>query len=276
MRLWIPIALLLAGCVETPGNVWDPSWKKVWEDNFDGEANTPPNPEYWTHDVGGDGWGNNQLEFNTDRVENSFHDGNGNLVIRAIREDYEGNSWTSARLITRDKFEHGFGRFEARIKFPAGQGLWPAFWLLGSDFPEVGWPTCGEIDIVEIRGERPNEVVTTVHGPGYSGGEGAGELTVLPGFTAADGFHVYAVEIDDEHLSWYIDEDLVHRVHPGNLPEFTPWVFNKEFFMILNLAVGGNFLAQPTDSTPSPAEVTVDWVRVWERKNPVIGDTGLY
>lgn len=275
MRALLPWVLCMAGCVPTTGNDWDPSWKKVWEDNFDGAANTPPDPEFWSHDVGGDGWGNAQLEFNTDRVENSFQDGNGNLVIRAIREDYEGNSWTSARLVTRDKFEHGFGRFEARIKFPEGQGLWPAFWLLGSDFPEVGWPTCGEIDIVEIRGESPEEVVTTVHGPGYSGGEGAGELTLLPNFSAANAFHVYAVEIDDEHLSWYIDETLVHRVHPGNLPDFTPWVFNKEFFMILNLAVGGNFLSPPTASTPSPSEVVVDWVRVWERRNPTIGDTGL-
>ena len=236
IRVLVP--LLLSGCVSTPQSEFDPRWKKVWADEFDGAAG-PIDSASWNHDVGGDGWGNAQLEYDTDRTENSRVDGNGNLVITAINEDFEGNTWTSARLTTAGKVEHGYGRYEARIQFPAGRGLWPAFWMLGADFPEVGWPLCGEIDIVELKGETPEDVITTIHGPGFSGGESVGATT---GFDTpvTDGFHVYAVELDPEHISWYFDDQLVHRAHPGNLPPNSGWVFDdKDFFVILNLAVGG-------------------------------------
>jgi len=268
---WRLVLVLLAGACtssSSPSDAWDPSWEVVFEDAFDGPAGTAPDPSVWTPDVGGDGWGNSQLEYDTDRVENAALSGDGMLQILAIREAYEGNSWTSARLTTRNGLTHGYGRFEASIRFPAGDGLWPAFWLLGANIDTVGWPACGEIDIVELRGSEPQLPITTLHGPGYSGGEGIGRPTTLPeGEDAATVFHTYAVEIDPGHVAWFIDDALVHKVHAGDLPDGSAWVFDQEMFMILNLAVGGHFLEPPNGETPSPAIMEVDWVRVLERKS---------
>lgn len=252
-----------SGTTET-GQAVQTGWKQVWADEFDGAAGSAP-AAHWVPDVGGDGWGNNQLEYNTDRTENAFLDGEGHLVIRALREDYEGNAYTSARLTTRGTVEYGPARFEARIKVPSGNGIWPAFWLLGADFEEVGWPGCGEIDILEVKGSQTREVITTVHGPGYSGGDGVGTATILPDASASDDFHVYAVDVDPDHIVWWIDGRRVHTVRVGDLPGGTAWAFDDPFFIILNVAVGGDFLEPPDDSTAFPAELVVDYVRVWER-----------
>ena len=263
------LALLGCGPESAPLDLFDPTFVEVWVDEFDGPAGSPVNPDHWNYDVGGDGWGNNQLEFNTDRTENSFLNGEGALVIRAIKEDYQGNTWTSARLTTLDKVEFGYGRWEADIRFPAGEGLWPAFWLLGSNFPEIGWPGCGEVDIIELNGGRPYEAVTTVHGPDYNGGGGVGEVT-LSSEAYTDRVFNYAVEIDPEHIAWYIDGRLVHKVNPGTLPSGAPWVFTGEHFAILNLAVGGNFVSPPDDTTPTTADVLVERVRFLERVSPPV------
>jgi beta-glucanase (GH16 family) len=239
-------------------------WELVWSDEFDGAAGSGP-ADHWVPDVGGDGWGNDQLEYNTDRTDNAFLDGSGNLVIRAQPEEYEGNAYTSARLTTKGTVTVGRSRVEARIKVPEGQGIWPAFWLLGADIDDVGWPTCGEIDILETKGDDTQTVITTVHGPGYSGGEGVGTSTVLADTSASDDFHVYAVDIDDGHLVWWVDDRRVHTVRIGDLPGGTAWAFDNDFFIILNVAVGGNFLDPPDDSTPFPADLVVDYVRVYER-----------
>jgi beta-glucanase (GH16 family) len=256
-----------AGCASPADDSGvDTSWALVWSDEFDGPAGGAPDPAHWTPDVGGDGWGNEQLEFNTDRTENAFTDGDGHLVIRALKEDYGGNAYTSARLTSVDKVEYGPARVEARIRVPQGDGIWPAFWMLGADFPEVGWPGCGEVDILEVRGDEPETVHTTVHGPGYSGGDAVTAGTTLSGGgTYADDFHDYAVDIDPEHIVWWVDGERVHTVRPGDLPAGSPWVFDGAFFLILNVAVGGTFLAPPTDETPFPADLTVDHVRIYER-----------
>jgi len=256
----------LVGCTATSEDTGPVStgWTQVWADEFDGTAGSAP-ADHWVPDVGGDGWGNSQLEHNTDRTDNAFLDGGGHLVIRALREDYEGNAYTSARLTTRDTVEHGPARIEASIQVPQGAGIWPAFWLLGADFPEVGWPGCGEIDILEVRGSQPERVITTVHGPGYSGGEGVGTATVLPDATASETFHTYAVDIDPEHIVWWIDGQRVHTVRPGDLPGGTAWAFDDPFFIILNVAVGGHFVEPPSEDTPFPADMVVDYVRVFER-----------
>lgn len=154
-------------------------WVLTMADEFDGDADTPPNPAMWTYDIGGDGWGNNQLEFNTDRVENVSLDGFGNLRIRAIEESFMDNDYTSGRIKTQGLFEQQHGRIEARIKLPAGAGLWPAFWMLGNNFPVDGWPICGEIDIMEFVASRPEEVFGTLHGPGFSGGESVSRKFLL-------------------------------------------------------------------------------------------------
>ena len=257
---------LLVGCTEPTPTAVDNSWTLLASDEFDGSAGTPPDASKWVHEIGGDGWGNEQLEYNTNRTENASLDGEGNLVIRALEEAYEGNAYTSARLKTQGTFERTYGRFEARVQLPAGQGLWPAFWMLGADIDEVGWPTCGEIDVVEFIGSNPGTVFGTVHGPGYSGGESVSEEYDLPGGSFADGMHIFAVEWEPEYIAWYVDDVLYHQVGVGDVSG--PWVFDDDFYMILNLAVGGTLGGEP-DPASFPAEMIVDYVRVYERAVPV-------
>lgn len=266
MRSLLLLGALVA-CAETDDDslAVDTTWVQVWSDEFNAAAGSPIDSATWNHDVGGDGWGNEQLEHNTDRTDNAFHDGDGHLVIRAQREDHEGNAYTSARITSMDKVEVGPARVEARIKVPEGQGIWPAFWMLGEDFADVGWPACGEIDILELRGSEPDTVITTVHGPGYNGGGGVSGHTQLVGANWSDDFHVYAVDIDPEHLVWWIDGERVHTVRPGDLPAGTSWAFDRAFFLIFNVAVGGMFVDAPAEDTAFPADMMVDWVRVYER-----------
>ena len=239
-------------------------WRLVWEDNFDGEAGSPPDPNHWTHDVGGDGWGNNQLEYNTDRTDNAFLRGDGYLQISAKEESYEGNAYTSARLKTQGLFSVQNARVEARIKVPSGSGIWPAFWMLGDSFSEVGWPACGELDILEFKGEDPNTIYGTAHGPGYSGGEGIGGA-LLKAEPFSDDFHLYSIDIDPGHIVWSVDNEVFFKLRTGDIPMGTPWVYDEPFFLLLNIAVGGNFVAPPNESTEFPASMFVDYVRVYER-----------
>ncbi len=256
--------LWLLACTADPvDTVYDPTWTLVWEDDFSGPAGSPPNPEVWTPDIGGGGWGNNQLEYDTDR--NAVLDGEGHLTITARAEEYEGNDYTSARITTKGKLEHGDGRFEADIRIPAGQGLWPAFWLLGTNIDTLSWPACGEVDILEAKGEDPSVTYATVHGPGYSGAGGISADFPLQTGSFADDFYTFAVDIDPEHLSFWVDDTRVGVVRPGDLPAGTSWVFNQSWFMILNLAVGGNFVERPEDPSVFPAVMTVDAVRIYER-----------
>ena len=242
-------------------------WRLTWSDEFNGAANTPIDATKWTHDIGGGGWGNAQLEFNTDRVENSFQNGDGYLVIKAIREDYQGNQYTSARIKTQGLFSQQYGRFEARIKMPYGQGLWPAFWMLGSDFETVGWPNCGEIDIMEFRGQSLYESTGALHGPGYSGGNSLYSARASQSSLAAV-FHTYAVEWSPTSIKWFVDGDMYMERTPASIPANTTWAFDHEFFMILNVAVGGSFLGNPDASTVFPQEMQVDYVRVYEAVAP--------
>jgi beta-glucanase (GH16 family) len=259
--------LLLAAC-SSPDDAapFETGWTLVWTESFDGAAGSPPDPEVWVHDVGGDGWGNAQLEYNTDRTDNAALDGEGRLAITARREAYQGNAYTSARITTNGLKSFGMGRIEADLQMPAGQGLWPAFWMLGTDFGDVGWPDCGEIDIMELRGEEPEVTLATVHGPGYSGPASYGDTYRLRDSTFADGFHTFAVDIEPDHLAFWMDDARVHVVRPGDLPG--AWAFDDEFFLLLNLAVGGYFLDEPTDDTPFPATFLVDEVRAYERTQP--------
>lgn len=262
-------ALALLACSAPADAPLDTSWTLVWEDTFDGPAGSPPDPAVWVPDVGGDGWGNQQLEYNTDRPENASLDGDGRLAIVAREEAYEGNAYTSARLTTNGTFSHGYGRFEADLQLPAGDGLWPAFWMLGTDYDTVGWPDCGEVDVMEGKGEEPATTYATVHGPGYSGASGIGDHVSLRDGTFAEGFHTFAVDIDVDHLAFWVDDTRVHVVRPGDLPTGTPWVFDGDWFLLLNLAVGGTFVDEPNADTPFPATLLVDAVRVYERTEPV-------
>ncbi|WP_017591361.1 glycoside hydrolase family 16 protein [Nocardiopsis potens] len=233
----------------------------VWSDEFDGAAGSAPDPANWNHELGDHGWGNGELQDYTGSRENSALDGAGNLVITARREADGG--YTSARMTTKDKFEQAYGRFEARIRIPRGQGIWPAFWMLGGDFPETPWPDSGEIDVMENVGHEQSTVHGTVHGPGYSGGEGIGGSYPHPtGGAFADDFHVYAVDWAPDSITWSVDGVAYQTVTPADLGG-DRWVFDHPFFMILNVAVGGQWPGYPDGTTEFPQRMTVDYVRVY-------------
>lgn len=232
----------------------------VWADEFDGPAGQLPDPGRWVFDVGTD-WGNGQLEYDTDRPENAALDGEGRLAITARREPWEGQPFTSARIKTQGRFSQQEGRFAARIRLPSGRGIWPAFWMLGSDFDRVGWPQSGEIDIMEYRGQEPSRVLGSLHGPGYSAGNSlTGYFTLRDGRFDAD-FHVFAVEWTQNDIVWYVDDAPYHRVRRRDVPG--EWVFDQPFFLLLNVAVGGGFVGPPDPSTAFPQTMLVDWVRVY-------------
>jgi beta-glucanase (GH16 family) len=235
----------------------------TWSDEFDGTAGTPVDSAKWKFDLGGSGWGNNELEYYTNSTGNVVQDGQGHLAITARQENpanyqchYGTCQYTSGRILTADKFSQAYGRFEASIKIPKGQGIWPAFWMLGGD----SWPTTGEIDIMENIGKSPNTVYGTVHGPGYSGSGGiGGNLTI--GSALGDAFHAYAVDWSPDLIVWYLDGAEYFRVTPADLNGNT-WVFDHPFFMILNVAVGGSWPGDPDASTVFPQTMLVDYVRV--------------
>jgi beta-glucanase (GH16 family) len=238
-------------------------WQLVWSDEFTGPAGSAPDLTKWTYELGATGWGNKELERYTDSRENSLLDGRGNLVIRA-RKTSDGH--TSARLKTEGKFTFTYGKVEARIKIPFGQGIWPAFWMLGANIGTVHWPACGEIDIMENIGKEPARIHGTVHGPGYSGGHGIGKPYDLAGSGKfADDFHVFTVVWQPDSLEFLADGVTYHKVTPEAIPEKSAWVFQAPMYLLLNLAVGGNWPGNPDETTQFPQEMLVDYVRVYRR-----------
>ena len=257
----------------------EPAYKLRWADEFNGPAGNVPDQANWNYDIGGNGWGNNELETYTRRSENASLDGDGHLVVKVIKETLRGpdgieRNYTSARLLTKSKFTQRYGRVEARIKIPFGQGIWPAFWMLGSDIDDVGWPACGEIDIMEIIGREPAVNHGSLHGPGYSGGSPLTGIYTLPaGQKFADDFHTFAIEWEPTAIRFYVDGNLYQTKQPSDASG-KRWVFDHPFFIILNIAVGGNFPGNPDDTTTFPQTMTVDYVRVYadDRFAPKIND----
>jgi beta-glucanase (GH16 family) len=262
---------------ETTAEVDPDDWVLVWSDEFDGPAGTRPNPNVWKFEVGDGalnnivGWGNSEFQYYTGSAENSFMDGNGNLVIRlqdtAPNTDlvcwYGPCQYTSARLLTQDRLDFEYGRIEARVKVPGGPaGLWPAFWMLGSNIPEVGWPQSGEIDIMEYVSRLPNEIFGTIHGPGYQGGASFGNIYNF-GQPVANEYHTYAVEWMPNLIIWYVDGIQYHQAVPANVAPHE-WVFNHPFFMLLNSAIGGNFGGAISGDMTFPQDTLVDYVRVYQ------------
>jgi beta-glucanase (GH16 family) len=250
------------------------TWALVWSDEFNQQDGSAPDSTKWSYDegVGNNGWGNSELEYYTSRAKNVSIQ-NGNLVITAIRESYVDSSgvtrdFTSARIKTRDRFAQAYGRFEARIKIPGGVGLWPAFWMLGDNIKLVGWPSCGEIDIMENIGPEPTKVHGTIHGPAYSAAKGISSPYALAGGRRfADDYHVFAVEWEPNAIRFYVDNDLYATRTPADLPSGAQWVYDHPFFIILNLAVGGNWPGPPDATTSFAASMLVDYVRVYQRSN---------
>ena len=245
-------------------------WSLEWSDEFAGPSGSSVDSSKWSFDIGGNGWGNNELETYTKRTANADLEG-GLLVIKALKETFTGpdnitRNYTSARLQTKNKFTQAFGRFEARIRIPYGQGIWPAFWMLGDNINTAGWPTCGEIDIMENIGKEPSIVHGTFHGPGYSGGSGISAAYALPnGQKFSDNFHIFAVEWEPSVMRFYVDGLLYKTRTPADLPAGTSWVFDHPFFIILNVAVGGKWPGNPDATTVFPQQMLVDYVRVYRR-----------
>lgn len=246
-----------------------PSWNLVWSDEFNG---TSLNRSNWTPEIGtgSGGWGNNELQYYTDRAQNVQVTG-GNLVITAQKESYGGMNYTSARIKTQDLKSFTYGKVEARIKLPSGQGLWPAFWMLGSNISTVGWPKSGEIDIMERVNLNPY-VNGTVH---WDAG-GHAEFGRVSGNLDFSQFHVYSIEWDSKYIRWFVDGQQFNEFYiengTGNTEEF-----QRPFFLLLNLAVGGNWPGSPNNSTPFPSQMLVDYVRVYQDTGAsnVISD-GIY
>ena len=251
--------LLTVACHGAPTTP-DP-WTLVWSDEFDGAAGTLPDPATWRMEVG-TGWGNQQLECDTDRASNAAMDGQGRLVITARRESYQGCAYTSARLTSQGKRTFRYGKIEARLQLPRGRGLWPAFWMLGANVPTVGWPASGEIDVMEYRGQEPSKVHGTVHGPGYAGGGGITKSVTLRNVRFDNSFHVFTVEWSADRIGWFVDGMRFHEVTRADVPG--PWVFDQPFHLLLNVAVGGTFVGSPDQFTPFPTAMLVDWVRVYQ------------
>jgi uncharacterized protein (TIGR03437 family) len=248
----------------------------VWSDEFNGTAGTPPDPAKWNYDLGGGGWGNNELETYTNSTQNAFQDGKGNLVIRAMRDS--SGRYTSARLQTGSptastRTTDGnwqYGKILARIKLPYGAAVWPAFWMLGESIGTAGWPACGEVDIMENFGALKNNAglnTGTAHGPGYSGGQGISKAYTLPyGEKVANDFHIYAIEWSQDSIQWSVDGTVFHKVTPASLPAGAKWVFNNPFFLLLNVAVGGNPVGTPDPNAPfQPQDMLIDYVRVYQQ-----------
>jgi beta-glucanase (GH16 family) len=243
----------------------------IWSEEFNGPAGGGPDSNNWNFDTGGKSWGNEELESYTSRPQNAELDGNGDLDITARAESYTGadgiyRQYTSARLQTLHKFQFQYGLVEARIQVPAGKGMWPAFWLLGDEgyASEHAWPDCGEIDAMEVIGSEPNVVYGTLHADWpWAPKDGIGGSAKSPKPLSA-GFHVYGVEWAPQRISFLLDGAIYKTITPADLPPGAPWPFDHPFFLLLNLAVGGDWPGAPNASTQFPAHMLVDWVRVWQ------------
>jgi beta-glucanase (GH16 family) len=238
--------------------------RPVWSDEFNGRAGSHPNRTKWRYDVGGHGWGNQELERYTRRLKNARLDGNGHLVITARHDRRHGRRYTSARLKTFGRFSFRYGRVAARMRVPRGRGLWPALWMMGANIRRVGYPRCGEIDVMELLGQQPRTVYGTVHGPGPRSERGiGGKLTSRRSLSR--GFHVYAATWTPHWIRFSVDGRAYKTVWRSRYPKRDTWAFHHRMFLILNLAVGGRWPGPPSSRTRFPAHLTVDWVRAWHQ-----------
>ncbi len=253
------------------------TWTLQWSDEFNAAAGTLPSSANWTYDTGNSGFGNPEIEnycaagSNTapcsTSTPNAYQDGNGNLVIHAFKN--ASGQWTSARLKSQGLKTFQYGRIEARMKLPVGDGFWPAFWMLGANEPSVGWPQCGEQDIIEwVQSYTPTTTSSTTHGPGYSGANGIGARFVFPnGGRIDDGnYHIYGVIWQPNSIQYYRDSpsNVFLTTTSATIPSGDQWVYNNPFFLLLNLAIGsGGFPGSTDGSTPSSATMLVDYVRVY-------------
>jgi beta-glucanase (GH16 family) len=238
----------------------------AWHDEFNGPRGTRPDPRKWSFETG-HGWGDRELQSYTSRPRNASLDGRGHLVITARREPYTGPDqrpadYTSARINSQAKFEFASGRVEARIRVPGGRSLHPAFWALGSNLDKVGWPAAGEIDLMEVFGDDPFTVHGTLHGPRSGGAEYKVGATHRARVRLSKGFHIYGVSWRPGRIAFRLDGDVYAVRTPSDLHSGSSWRFDRPFFLLLSVAVGPRWLGAPDATTPWPARMVVDWVRV--------------
>jgi serine/threonine-protein kinase len=262
-RTGLLACLLAISCLILPTPAAAQNRQLIWSDEFNGAPGSRPDPAKWVYDLGGNGWGNQELEVYTDSRDNSYLDGKGHLVIQTLQPT--PGKFTSARLKTQGKFAFEYGRVEARIRIPYGQGIWPAFWMVGADIQDKGWPACGEIDIMENIGREPDTVHGTVHGPGYSGDHAIGKPFQLAAGRFADDYHIYAVDWTPARIDFLVDGQTYHTVTPASLPAGAKWVYGHPFFLVLNVAVGGSWPHNPDQTSVFPQTMLVDYVRIYRR-----------
>jgi beta-glucanase (GH16 family) len=243
----------------------------VWSDEFNGPNGSQLDSSKWTAVEDGSGFGNNELEYYTARPTN-VRVQDGNLILTALKESYSGkqgeHAYTSGRIESRGKFSFKYGRIEARAKLPHGQGIWPAFWMLGSDFATAGWPNCGEVDIMENVGQEPDKIHGSLHGPGYSGATPLSGIYSLPNNARfSDDYHVFGIEWQPKEIRFYVDGRLFETQKASDLPAGKRWVFDHPFYVVLNVAVGGYWPGAPDATTRFPQSMLVDYVRVYKLKD---------
>jgi beta-glucanase (GH16 family) len=248
-----------------PGPTPKPGCRVVWSDEFDGPAGTQPDPAKWNMIDTCKPY-NGEIECYTSRPKNVSLDGDGHLLLTADRESFGGRDFTSGRIDTKGKFEHAYGRWEARIKIPVGKGLWPAYWMLGNDIDTAPWPKCGEIDVIENRGTEPNTLYSVMHGPNHSGVGRLGTGYTLPANVGAD-FHVAAAEWEENVVRIFLD-DVLRTTVTSQDSGAANWVWNHPFFLVLNVAIGGGFAGNVDPATAFPTSMVVDYVRVCDFAAP--------
>jgi beta-glucanase (GH16 family) len=241
-------------------------WTLTWSEEFNDNLVASPDASKWSFNIGvgpnNDGWGNQELQYYTDRLDVVSTDGKGNLRIVAKKENLNGREFISGRIMSKGKFSQKYGKIEARIKTPSGPGIWPAFWMLGNNIDTVQWPNCGEIDIMEQKGTQPNTIFGSLHGPGYSGGNSKSGTYSLMNDRFDNDFHIYAVEWYEDRIDYFVDGYLYNRINKTDVPG--KWVFDQPFFIILNVAIGGNFVGFPNVNTAFPQTMQIDYVRAYK------------
>ena len=277
-RRWVGLLLALPVLLSAQGRAAAGSWRLRWSDEFSGPAGAAPDVRTWAPDTGDGcargicGWGNQERQTYTAERANAALTGRGTLAITARPAGAGRTCWygpcryTSARLTSKGRVEVGYGRVVARIRLPKGQGIWPAFWMLGASYPETGWPQCGELDVMEFAGSRMSTNSSAIHGPGYSGQTPLSNRYVRSDVDYSKAFHRFAVERDERTIRFLVDDSVHYAVTRADVERHGAWVFDGPFFVILNVAVGGGFDGDPASDAVLPAEMLVDWVRVYERR----------
>jgi beta-glucanase (GH16 family) len=255
------------GAPDTGDDTAIPGWTLTWSDEFDGADGTAADPSKWVHEVGGGGWGNDELEYYTDGTQNAVVQG-GNLVITATTDgasqyqcSYGTCQYTSARLKTEGIFSQQYGRFEARVQMPTGQGLWPAVWMLGENIDTVSWPTCGEIDFMETIGSDIGTNHGSLHAPNW---DPTGTLSLQNGATFAQDFHTFAIEWAAGTVQFFVDDQSYETQNQSDVGGGT-WEFDHPFFFVMNVAVGGQWPGSPDSTTTFPQTMKIDWVRAYTK-----------